>query len=71
MKALDPTQGSSSVALEMLITAYRPLKDKGVILEYKSLPESIKNAIENPSIDDEATLQTYQKNTNLFVGSPQ
>ena len=70
MKALDPTQGSPSVALEMLITEFRPLKDKGVILEYKSLPESIKNAIENESIDDGATLQTYQDNTELFVGSP-
>jgi hypothetical protein len=70
MKALDPTQGSPSTALEMLITAYRPLKDKGVILEYKSLPESIKKAIENESIDDGETLKTYEANTELFVGSP-
>ena len=67
MKALDPIQGSPSTALEMLITAYRPLKDKGVILEYNSLPESIKNAIE---AGDEETVKTYQNNTNLFVGSP-
>ena len=70
MKALDPIQGSPSTALEMLITAYRPLKDKGVILEYKSLPESIKKAIENESIDDGETLKTYEANTELFVGSP-
>ena len=68
MKALDPIQGSPSTALEMLITAYRPLKDKGVILDYNSLPESIKNAIES---GDEDTLKTYQNNTELFVGSPQ
>jgi hypothetical protein len=71
MKALDPIQGNPSTALDMLITAYRPLKDKGVILEYNSLPESIKKAIEDESIDDGATLQTYQDNTELFVGSPQ
>ncbi len=68
MKALDPIQGSPSTALEMLITAYRPLKEKGIILEYNSLPESIKNAIES---GDEDTLKTYQNNTELFVGSPQ
>ena len=71
MKAQDPLSPNADAALQALITAYRPLKDKGVILEYKSLPEFIKNAIEDPSIDDDATLQTYQKNTQLFVGSPQ
>lgn len=71
MKAQDPLAPNADAALQALITAYRPLKDKGVILEYKSLPEFIKKAIEDPSIDDEATLQTYQDNTQLFVGSPQ
>ncbi len=71
MKAQDPLSPNADAALKALITEYRPLKDKGIILEYKSLPEFIKEAIENQDIDDGATLQTYQDNTELFVGSPQ
>ena len=67
MKALDPLQGSPKTALDMLITNFKPLKDKGVILKYDDMPQSIKDAIEG---GDEETLKTYQDNSELFVGSP-
>jgi hypothetical protein len=66
-KALDPFQGNANAALGALITAFKPLREKGVILKYDDMPEIIKNAIETGDAD---TVRTYQNNADLFVGSP-
>ena len=66
-KALDPFQGNANAALGALITAFKPLRNKGVILKYDDMPEIIKNAIETGDAD---TVRTYQNNADLFVGSP-
>ena len=66
-KALDPFQGNANAALGALITAFKPLRNKGIILKYDDMPEIIKNAIESGDAD---TVKTYQNNADLFVGSP-
>ena len=66
-KALDPFQGNANAALGALITAFKPLRNKGVILKYDDMPELIKSAIES---GDAETVKTYQDNSSLFVGSP-
>ena len=66
MKALDPFQGNANAALEALIDAYKPLRNKGVILAYDDMPTTIKNAIE---AGDEATVKTFQDNAELFTRS--
>ena len=66
-KALDPFQGNANAALGALITAFKPLRNKGIILKYDDMPEIIKSAIES---GDAETVKTYQNNADLFVGSP-
>ena len=65
-KALDPFQGNANAALGALITAFKPLRNKGVILKYDDLPEIIKSAIESGDAD---TVKTYQDNVELFTRS--
>ena len=66
-KALDPFQGNANAALGALIDAFKPLRNRGIILKYDDIPTIIKNAIES---GDEETVRTYQNNADLFVGSP-
>ena len=65
-KALDPFQGNANAALGALITAFKPLRNKGVILAYDDMPEIIKSAIESGDAD---TVKTFQNNAELFTRS--
>ena len=65
-KALDPFQGNANAALEALIDAFKPLRNRGIILKYDDIPTTIKNAIE---AGDEATVKTFQDNAELFTRS--
>ena len=66
MKALDPFQGNANAALEALIDAFKPLRNRGIILKYDDMPTTIKNAI---AAGDEATVKTFQDTAELFTRS--
>ena len=66
MKSQDPLSRNPAAGLEALLDQFRPLRDKGIILNYDELPGFIKNAIE---AGDEAAVKTYQDNVELFTRS--
>ena len=66
MKSQDPLSRNPAAGLDALLDQFRPLRDKGIILNYDDLPGFIKNAIES---GDEAAVKTYQDNVELFTRS--